>query len=200
MSWGGTKSWSLTDEPVLGDANRIERNLDWLYERVSCDVGLVGYFPVSSADRHLLCNGATISKTSEPEYTELVNHLKAEAGGDSTHPYYHADQDKAKVPDLDSVFIRGMMSGRKSGEYQGNALRNHLHQTVIGSHDHEIIRGDGVGHAGIQVQKQTTSYTPPEAVDTSSTDLGTKTSGNPTSGGATESRPDNVTLYPLIMY
>jgi len=194
-----TITWTPYRAVTPDEFNRIEDGLQWLYDRISGGVGRFGWFPHRDVPQHLLCDGSVIT-SNDPRYVELVAMLKTEAGADTSHPYYHADSDKAVLPDLVGRFTRGMGGSRKSGEYQGNAVRNHLHQTVIGSHDHEIIRGDGVNHAGIQVQKQTTSYTPPEAVDTSSTDLGTKTSGDPTSGGASEERPDNVTMWPMIRY
>ena len=163
------------------------------------DLGKVSAYTTVDIVGSLLCDGATISKTTNPEYANLVNLLKREADIDTGHPYYHVDSDKCVLPDLVNNFIRGMpVSGRDSGEFQGSAVLNHAHDTVMGSHAHDLRESGGI----ISDNRVTTlsgNYD-----DTSgfvqSTNLGTKTSGNPKTGGDTESRPDNISLYYLIKY
>lgn len=221
MSWGGTVTWSTSREMNLADMNRIEANLLWLYERIMGEVGDVGYYPTATRPRRLLCNGATISKSINPEYTDLVDMLKTEAGGDTSHPLYHADADKAKLPDLENVVVRGMTTGRKAGEFQDHAVGSHAHDTDVGSHSHTVAigshshtvtiplkAGDGSGYpAGSDSTAIPATYD----VESESTDLGTKTSstanvgtkrsGNPVTGNtASETRMMNVALYPLIKY
>jgi len=147
-------------------------------EDSASNVGNVGWFVSSSVPRRILCDGSTISKTTNPEYVELVDMLKAEAGADTGHPFYHADSDKAKIPNLTSRFIRAMGSGRKAGQFQADAFQSHTHTAPVSGGGTQSNRFSSEGSATVQNETATTNA----------------------SGSADETRPDNVTLYPLIGY
>jgi len=152
------------------------------FDRYNLNIGEVASFITSSKDGWLLCDGSVISYTTNYMYLALVKILKSEAGGASSHPYYHADIDKAVLPNLVDRFVRGMpSSGRDSGEFQANTVKNHVH-TTPGWSDY--------GDTGTQTRS---SFDGGSSVQS-------KTSSNPITGGDTESRPDNVSLYYLIKY
>ena len=103
-------------------------------------IGEVGdLVPSTSKDKpgYLWCDGSTISNVSNAEYTRLIYQLKKEAGADAAHPLYHADADKAKLPDFRGYAIRGKTGAavsardqdgdRKVGAYQADGNKAHTH-------------------------------------------------------------------------
>jgi len=168
-------------------------------------VGLVAPFCMASCTGWLLADGALLDKTTNPEYTDLVDVLRVEHGGSATHPFYHADSDKAYLPDLRGYFVRGKTGAtvssrdkdgdRDAGHYQADAVLNHLHQMVIGSHGHNFDAASGSG--GYQISSFSGGW---KSGEIQATNLGTKTSGNPTANGAAENTVKNVALYYLVKY
>ena len=67
----------------------------------------IGLFAISTKSGWLPCDARTISFASDSSpgyiqtaYEDLIIALKAEAGGNPSHPYYSADPDKCKLPDM----------------------------------------------------------------------------------------------------
>ena len=103
-------------------------------------VGTIAPYAFSNAPAGggwLICDGSAISNT-DPRYVDLVAQLRAEAGGNSAHPYYHSDPDKATLPDLRGRFARGLdttdsaqdprdpdRATRAVGSFQDDAFQGH---------------------------------------------------------------------------
>ena len=144
----------------------------------------------------LYCDGTVIDKSTSPHLSRLVYLLKKEAGADATHPFYDVDANKAKLPDIRDRHLRGMPdAGRKSGEYQADAIGPHQHNTVIGAHDHRLPDGGGANNG-----MSTSVGWGPNMARTEQVDLGTKRSGDPATGGAAENRVKNIAAYVLIKW
>jgi len=103
-------------------------------------LGMVASFAFKNTPGWLYCDGSTISNIGNPEYSRLVSFLKIEAGTDVAHPYYHADADKAVLPDLQGAIARGVDTAatrdkdglRKSGNYQVDENKSHRHDLING--------------------------------------------------------------------
>lgn len=88
---------------------------------------------------YVIADGSTISSTTNPEYGRLVHLLKMEALADAAHPFYHADADKAVLPDLNGRSLRAIdVAGtrdqdgtRDAGEYQADENKEHNHELEI---------------------------------------------------------------------
>ena len=156
------------------------------------DVGEVKAYITKTRPFRIWCNGATISKTTNPEYTTLVDLIKIEVGGDAAHPMYHADADKVVLLDLRGASIRGIddaanrdMDGiRKAGDYQADENKTHAHP-----HTHGFGRASNTG----------TKDTVPKGLETSPIST-TQTGSDATAQGDTENKVKNIALYYLIKY
>lgn len=169
-------------------------------EKIYRDVGKIAPFIVKTPPGWLWCDGSTISKTTNPEYTDLVDLLKAEAGADTGHPYYHADSDKAVLPDLRGAGIRGIDVAanrdkdgvRKSGGYQADNNKSHGHDH---GHSFRFQRGAGTGTEFLANDtgnlKASSSFT---------FSIGGSIASDATASGATEATAKNIALYLLIKY
>ena len=187
--------------------------------------GEVGFYKASVIKVRLgwlWCNGDTIDKTANPEYTALVDMLKQEAGADAAHPFYAVAANEAVLPDMRGSVIRGVDDAanrdkdgvRKSGGYQADDNKTHLHvidhghtTTGAGAHTHTINFRDaaaGPGTARFQADETDT------VSDASMSDMdnpGDHThpvvnhSGNSgATGDADEATVKNVAAYILIKY
>jgi microcystin-dependent protein len=57
----------------------------------------------------LICDGSVIDKSANPALTDLVDGLRASAGGNADHPYVAGlTEDQARLPDLRGDFVRGV--------------------------------------------------------------------------------------------
>lgn len=159
---------------------------DYTYKKMltltpSPDAGRVASFIMKEQTSWLWCDGSTISKAANPEYTNLVGLLKQEAGADAAHPYYDANADQATLPDLRGAVVRGVDATanrdkdgiRKSGNYQADEIKNHVHTVTTRSGTGVDAPGQGAG--GLQ-------------------DFSTN------STGAVENTVKNIALYYLIKY
>jgi Phage Tail Collar Domain len=163
------------------------------------------YGGISDPDGYMICDGRALLRSEYPDLFAVI--------GTS---YGAPDSTRFNIPDLRGEFLRGADNGagvdtdtRQAlktggntsgvGSKQGDLLKNHLHTTYIGTHDHIIGVGDwttsgpypenwGGGGPG---------YSGPNF--TNSTDLGSKQSGNPDNSlGGVESRPKNVAVNFII--
>jgi len=147
------------------------------------------------------CDGSTISDIANPEYAELIVDLKAEAGADAGHPYYHLDADKAVLPDLRGATVRGVDAAanrdkdgvRKSGGYQADGNDPHVH-TI--NHGHNFRFRQAVGDSGA-------NYFRAEGMldyDVERTLPVVDHAGNSGNNGVGEGTVKNIALYILIKY
>ena len=83
----------------------------------------------------------------------------------------------------------GNAAAFESGE-QSDKVKNHTHTTVIGSHNHTVPLGNSSATGHINLGQSNASI---KSVTSSSTNLGTKTSGNPTNNDI-ENRPVNRSI------
>jgi len=139
-------------------------------------IGSVFYFASSTRpDGYLVCNGATLSRTT---YSTLFSIIGVTFGvGDGSTTF--------TLPDLRGEFIRGWDGGREVdsertfGSFQADDFKKHSHAIVVQG-------APGSGPGGVR-----------DAGPTSSGQYSTKES--PVTGG-TETRPRNIALLPCIKY
>lgn len=169
-------------------------------ENLRHDLGMIAPFPWKISPGWIWADGSTISNIADPEYAELIAKLKTEAGADAAHPYYHADADKAVLPDYRGAGIRGIDAAanrdkdgvRKSGDYQADENKIHVHYE--GAHSHSFTRIESGSTYFSQLGGGTfkNSF---QGDTTGSTNL-----GNTGSQGAAEGTVKNVASYILIRY
>lgn len=68
----------------------------------------------------LICDGREIDSSQNPGYRRLVLHLQSLG-------YQGSSKTSAKLPDLRGMFLRGVDSSRKVGDFQGDASKSHQH-------------------------------------------------------------------------
>jgi microcystin-dependent protein len=183
-------------------------------------VSQIAFFATSNAPiGWLKCNGTSISRSI---YTDLFNEIGTTFGiGDNTSTF--------GLPDLRGEFIRtwddgrGIDTSRTFGSAQSAAMLNHTHSGTTnsgeGTHTHTIT-DPGHNHtyirystsAGLDPNGQffvlrgaatnnTSSSTTGISIDTTdSAHTHTMTTGNPSTGGGTETRPRNIALLACIKY
>ena len=99
---------ALTIQPdgtIMVRVHGRERSLDSALP----PVGSIQAYALSAApEGWLICNGDLIDKSINTDHAMLVDLLRAEAGSNTNHPYYHPDPDKAYLPDLLGRFARGL--------------------------------------------------------------------------------------------
>ena len=183
------------------------------------EVGKVATFVTKTRSGWLWCDGSTIDKTANPEYTNLVDLLKEEAGADAAHPFYAAAANEAVLPDMRGAVARGVDDAsnrdkddvRKSGGFQDDDNVTHLH-TI--DHDHGNTDDPGT-HAHVVPGRTTggSGANNAETLDGAKTEDITSEgagahvhavaahSGNSGStGNADEVTVKNIALYYLIKY
>jgi hypothetical protein len=141
-------------DAVVNMANRLGEMPDFPFSIT--DSGVQDLF--STYGKYAVyCNGAVIDKSTNTEYTALVNILKAEASGDSGHPFYAASADQATLPDARGRVMRALDpsgtidpdgAGRDLGDFQEDAM-----QRITGEMP---VRGGDVG---------VTNTTPPQGAN-----------------------------------
>ena len=201
----------ITDIFHLRTAGGIDKRITGANLR--SDLGMIAPFASKVNAGWLWCDGATIDKTANPEYEPLVDYLKAEAGADAAHPYYAVAANEAVLPDLRGAGVRGVDAAanrdyegvRKSGDYQEDKVLNHLHTTDIGAHGHDgkFEAEPGETHGANTYFSGMTSGPAQDSNITKpveDTNIGNKTSGNPTVNGVAENVMKNLALYYLIRY
>lgn len=157
--------------------------------------GQVGAFAMATAPTGwLAANGALVSRTT---YAALFAAIGTVYGaGDGTTTF--------ALPDLRGEFLRGLDSGRgvdtgrAIGSAQDAALLNHTHTgttSAAGAHNHsgavlpQTIGDNDRGSSGSIFSIDTSTALPTEPAHSH-----TLTTGNPSAGGGTETRPRNVAL------
>jgi hypothetical protein len=81
---------------AFSNASRLGEMVDFPFSVT--DSGVVDLYSTYSKYA-VFCNGATLDKSTDTKYTALVDWLRAEAAGDTSHPYYAADANQAVLPD-----------------------------------------------------------------------------------------------------
>lgn len=170
--------------------------LDSLGNNFPGDVKFVAY--ASAPAGWLKANGAAISRTT---YARLFAAIGTTYGvGDGSTTF--------NLPDGRGEFIRGwddargIDSGRTIGSAQAAAMLNHTHSgttSTDGAHTHTIPATGGGTNPGVSAVSND------NGVATRSTNSGgshnhTLTTGNPSTGGGTETRPRNIALLLCIKY
>lgn len=177
--------------------------------------GAVAYFIMSAAPTGWLkANGAAVSRTT---YADLFAAIGTSFGaGDGSTTF--------NVPDFRGEFIRswddgrGVDASRSMGSAQTAAMLNHTHTVTgntntTGSHSHTdgLSSYDPWGNkfgsttagaltqtaAGQQVSNRVNIFT---STDGDHSHTVTGTTGNPSAGGGTETRPRNIALLTCIKY
>ena len=210
----------ITDIFHLRTAGGIDKRITGANLR--SDLGMIAPFASKVNAGWLWCDGATIDKTANPEYEPLVDYLKAEAGADAAHPYYAVAANEAVLPDLRGAGVRGVDAAanrdqdgvRKSGGYQADDNKTHLHTINhqhaasggAGAHTHTISGEQAVNAPGTtlgDLQQHTTGgYSVTGALSNPGdhTHTNTNYNGNSGSTGAVEATMKNVAAYYLIRY
>jgi microcystin-dependent protein len=166
-------------------------------------IGQVSFFTMSTAPTGWLkCNGAAISRTTYAKLFAVTGTTYGVGNGSTTF----------NLPDLRGEFIRGwddaraVDSGRTFGTAQAAGMLNHTHTGTTeggGSHSHTgvIVPEGGAPQGltydgGINVRCSSTNTTSA----TVAAHTHTMTTGNPSTGGGTETRPRNVALLACIKF
>ncbi len=104
---------------------------------------VMAFFGTDAPIGWLIANGTTINKSIRPEYSALVDHLRAMGLGAGL------PTDSAKLPDLRGIFLRGKRFDRSDslagpedlevGISRADTFASHVHDVVLdpaGSHNH----------------------------------------------------------------
>lgn len=161
------------------------------------------------------CNGSVISKTTNPEYTKLVDILKTEAGGDPVHPFYSASADQATLPDARGRVMRALDpsgtidpdgASRNLGDSQSDAMQriigsfesrryaasSELLVSAIGAFNRDVEGGPSVGSADSSENSQNRDIIEFDSSDSTSPNAA-KTDDN-------ETRMSNIAVNKIIFY
>lgn len=170
------------------------------------------FYGASAPTGWLIANGVVINMSSNPEYTSLVAHLRANGLGAGL-----AD-DSARLPDLRGVFLRGKNFDRSDayrnptpndvGEFQADVFASHNHGG--GSHSHTGVTTGGripAQPAQEVVGQVNHSYVAPGWIyytwqaPSSDRAVSIGSSGTTvTTQGGDETRPRSVTVLYVIKY
>lgn len=143
---------------VAGSAGYIALN-NKVAHLITKDIGKVAFFPCNPGPGWLRANGSTIDKAADPVYTLLVDRIKAEVNGDVTHPLYHADPNKAKLPNVVGRYVKdgfmdsdsragAMVSGHNKAHAHGGSVvssENGTPHTHAMPHAHDVAQADLTG-------------------------------------------------------
>jgi microcystin-dependent protein len=157
--------------------------------------GQVGHFARATAPSGwLAASGQAVSRTTYAVLFAAVGTTYGAGDGSTTF----------NLPDLRGEFLRGLDSGRgvdtgrTLGSAQAAAMLNHTHSgtTTGGDHNHS----GGVANTGIysQVGNATQNLHPIITTTGTGSHSHSLTTGNPSAGGGTETRPRNVALLVCI--
>ena len=193
----------ITDILHLRTSGAIDKKITYEDFREE-DVGEVKAYITKTRPFRIWCNGATISKTTNTEYTTLVDLIKIEVGGDAAHPMYHADADKVVLPDLRGAAIRGIDDTsnrdkdnvRKAGNYQADGNDPHVHDITHGHNYYELVSGAGASGSTIDNSNADGSNFKRSATNSDIIAY----SGNSGNEGSGEGTMKNIALYYLIKY
>jgi len=183
----------------------------------SFDIGMIADFATKDRYGWLECDGSTVSST-DSEYAWIIAVLKNEAGATTSHAYYHADANKAVLPDARGYVKRGITGSveaardkdgdRESGSHQADGNDPHVHTinhghglSGTGSHTH-VVPGrttvtSGANSASINTGAKTDDITSESATHTHTVDNHNGNSGNEGSG---EGTVKNMAVYIMIKY
>ena len=176
-------------------------------------VGMIAYFASSNAPSGwLACDGSMVSRTTYASLFNIIGISWAISG-----QFYPAN-DTFPLPDLRGEFFRGwdrsrgIDTGRNLISIQNASMVDHSHSgtTDVSSFPHthnsdwkEFYGGDIVNDDGSFQYCATPYSTQISTTTSSSTDTShthTYVTGNPNTGGGTETRPRNVALLACIKY
>jgi phage-related tail fiber protein len=207
---GSGKTTTVGDMAVGGNAT-VTGNLNVTGAiSTSTLTGMVAYFAKSTAPAGwLLCNGAAVSRTTYSNLFVAIGTLWGTGNGSTTF----------NVPDMRGEFARGwdngrgIDSGRSFASAQGAAMVNHTHSgttsamSANASHQHGARFGYAVGWSGggpilnaLQPTNNSTNDTGNGTLQQNINHTHTLTTGNPSTGGGTETRPRNIALLACINY
>ena len=147
----------------------------------------------------LKCNGAAVSRTT---YATLFALIGTDFGvGNGTTTF--------NLPDMRGEFPRGwddgrgIDAGRAIGSAQAAAMLNHTHSGTTssdGSHTHPLTAVTSTGStAGIAIASQAPT-SGAAYIASAGAHTHTLTTGNPSAGGDTETRPRNIAMLICIRY
>lgn len=160
--------------------------------------GAVAYFIMSAAPTGWLkANGAAVSRTT---YADLFAAIGTSFGaGDGSTTF--------NVPDFRGEFIRswddgrGVDSGRGIGTAQAAAMLDHTHSgTTSTDPGHTHAMGGSVISSGSGIAGGGFGALGPSTTVAGGAHSHTITTGNPSAGGGTETRPRNIALLTCIKY
>lgn len=166
--------------------------------------GQIGLFARNTAPTGWLkANGAAISRTAYASLFAVIGTTFGEGDGSTTF----------NLPDLRGEFVRGwddgrgVDAGRGFGSVQTAAMLNHTHSgttSADGSHTHGLtiaVGASGSGNGLMAATPTSTEYPSARAsADSSGNHTHTLTTGNPSTGGGSETRPRNVALLYCIKF
>jgi microcystin-dependent protein len=202
VSFAPTTAIPATD--VQAAIERVQANLETIDAMF---VGQMAWFACISAPAGwLFANGREVSRTT---YNRLLTRIGTAFGaGDGSTTF--------NLPDTRGVFIRGYAaasggvdSGRVFASLQAESMLNHTHSGTTssnGSHTHVssegqiLIGGKGTPGTAGWTGGGTFQYTDFGVLDAAGAHTHTLTTGNPSAGGGTETRPVNLALLGCIKY
>lgn len=159
--------------------------------------GAVSFFAMSTAPSGWLkANGTAVSRTTYADLFAAIGTFYGPGDGSTTF----------NLPDLRGEFLRGyddgrgVDAGRTFGSAQAAAMLDHTHSGTTSSYTH--THTGGVTSVGIfsQVGSAAGNLHPVISQTGSDTHSHTITTGNPSAGGGTETRPRNVAVLACIKY
>lgn len=162
--------------------------------------GTIFFFAGNTAPTGALkANGALLSRTTYAKLFAAIGTVHGAGDGATTFG----------LPDLRGEFLRGwddgrgVDSGRLFGSAQAGAMLNHTHSgttNVDGSHQHNAIAASGGGGATTIPAQPGAAIPNNQMIQFGGAHSHAFTTGNPNTGGGTETRPRNIALLPCIKY
>lgn len=160
--------------------------------------GMIAWFAMSVPPAGWLkANGIAVSRTTQADL--FANIGTTFGAGDGSTSF--------NLPDLRGEFARGLDdgrgvdTGRVLGSPQAEAMLNHTHTgttSTAGAHNHGATIPQYSGDTDRGGNPSNFSIDTPSALPTDGAHTHTITTGNPSAGGGTETRPRNIALLACI--
>ena len=162
--------------------------------------GMVMWFVQSSAPTGWLkANGQAVSRVTYASLFAAVGTAYGPGDGSTTF----------NLPDLRGEFIRswddsrGVDAGRAIGTAQTAAMENHTHTGTTstgGAHIHNAVVSSGAGGSTTLLTASGSPIANASVIQSNGDHNHTVTTGNPSTGGGTETRPRNIALLACIKF